>query len=521
MENKNNFFQLFQIKNLKKNMNYSCNIINEYRLSNDDIKYVFYPHENQYIDKNQKIIKLPFFVEDENNYISKIFFLEKLREQQIIYSIRYLQISCLKKIISKNFSSRNMKNPFKILLSTFFPIEKNIDATKKIIDILINNYDKNLDLIKNLNYFKNEKNKILFDIFDSIIKDDINNLCYLCLTTYPKNLLINNICQCKNPVHTECMIKLNNFKKISNCSICKSKYEINFFKNILYFPHNDFYPNINNKLIKVVDKTAKLKYAIIFKETQRIKILLEDSNDLNNDFGYGQNVLIFLIDLIFQSIINENCIFPQDYLEILDIIIATKKVDFFKKDISNKSCFFYISKIKNYSPLISSIIYIKINAAITESFYQNLESNFYLRNSIEDWLKIISFISEKPTNYKCNSCSTYWTKKNMIIFNEYCYICPICDININPFLYNPRIKKNLLKYISIKHINILFSDDKIICDKCFRYNENFCDFCLSSLCNNCSYNNYINYKNCLTCKKRLCDPDKDFYPNNFCKKCKC
>ncbi len=93
--------------------------------------------------------KLPI-LHYEDKLIDRDYFYITLRNNQIQYAIQYLQINALKKYLTRNFKNHLFNNPFHYLFRTFYPIDKNLEATIEIIKILIQNYDDYPDLIKEL-----------------------------------------------------------------------------------------------------------------------------------------------------------------------------------------------------------------------------------------------------------------------------------------------------------------------------------------------------------------------------------
>lgn len=50
------------------------------------------------------------------------------------------------------------------------------------------------------------------------------NLCTICLENNDNPLIFP--CNCKNPIHIDCLIKWISYKKKTNCEICKIEYKI-------------------------------------------------------------------------------------------------------------------------------------------------------------------------------------------------------------------------------------------------------------------------------------------------------
>ena len=356
------------IDELINKVDYTDLTINEPRINKDgrleDI--IFYPLGNIYYNLyNKKSFKLPLGI-DEKSKVEEKWFFSKLKEEQIKYAIQFLQIKALEKYIIKNYKTISFKNPFYYLFYTEYPINKNLKETKQIINILINNYDNYHELILNLRIPK-KTDKYILELLYSFLPDDDDNLCSICLKTEPKNMLINT-CVCKTATHAECLIKLNSYKKLDNCSVCKTKYNVSepiyrtmsglVIRDIkydeLYFPYNDLYyqPLINNTEIVKVSGMNRLTMAIVYLQTKRVEELLKDKeiiDGLSNYYfgydGYKQTPLHALCSGNLYS--NAHISFGDNmikYLKITKLLLDTKKININAKDIFNKTAIDYINE---------------------------------------------------------------------------------------------------------------------------------------------------------------------------------
>ena len=131
----------------------------------------------------------------------------------------------------------------------------------------------------------NKKNYLLIEYlkyYDSYCSDIC---CGICHSGRMKNLLVKNICLCKNYVHLNCVV--NNIKNdMIFCNICSFEYKINE-KNItnmdvdlIYFPYNFIYPSISSigSYIFVTDIYDKFIYAIKFLQASTLKFMIYNCN---------------------------------------------------------------------------------------------------------------------------------------------------------------------------------------------------------------------------------------------------
>ncbi len=127
-------------------VDYTDNTPNEPRYNKNNMitNFIYFPLGNIY-----PYGKLPI-LHWEDKTVDTDYFCTTLYNNQIQYAIQYLQINALKKYLTRNFKNNLFKNPFHYLFRTFYPIEKNLEATLEIIKILIDNYDDYSDLIKEL-----------------------------------------------------------------------------------------------------------------------------------------------------------------------------------------------------------------------------------------------------------------------------------------------------------------------------------------------------------------------------------
>lgn len=356
-----------------KYLDYSSKIPNEPRIKKDgnvdDI--IYYPLANTYYNiYNKELIKLPFVPIPENKQVEEKWFFERLYQQQIEYAIKFLQVESLEKHIKKNYKSLLLTNPFYQLFYVNYPIDKNIEASKQIIKILIDNYDDYYELITQITISKKEQEYIL-DLLYSFLPLDPDNLCQFCLQTEPKKMLI-NCCDCICKTHAKCLEKLNEFKPLKECSVCKSKYKINepvirtcsgiMIKpecEKIFFPFNDLYrePLLSNPYLHKFEGMSRLTMAIIYLQVRRVKELLEEKEILDglSDYyfgysGYKQSPIHALCTGNLYS--NAHYNFPtnsQKYLVILNMLLKTKKFDIKQKDAFGKIPMDYAEEHKLYS----------------------------------------------------------------------------------------------------------------------------------------------------------------------------
>ena len=295
--------------------------------------------------------------------VEEKWFYDRLTEQRIRYAIQYLQIYALQKYIIPNYKSIFMMNPFYDLFNIKYPIVKNTDAFIQIVKILLNNYEDYMDLISKCP--KTDKNKYIYEIIYSILPNDYNNICMICIHTEPLNELI-SACICKTSTHFGCLVQLIKTKH-TKCRMCLTEYRTNdqcwmskngirtqsVLDDRIYFPFDDVYyrPLSNDANLIKVSGITRLDFAIMFLQIERVKELLQDPEILNElpyhylgYDGYKQTPLIALCS----GNIGNNCHIKfgnnlQKYIAIVNMLIATKKIDIWHKDAFNKTCMDYIN----------------------------------------------------------------------------------------------------------------------------------------------------------------------------------
>lgn len=327
---------------------------------------VFYPLGNQYYNtytKDKKFIKIPAYATPDTNEIKKELFINKLNFDRISYAIKFLQVEALKKYVIKNYKSVLLSNPFSLLYFTFYPVNENMEATKEIIKILIENYDDYYELISNLGLLDKSK-EYIYDLLLSFLPNDENNICSICLTTEPKQYLINP-CLCKTPIHIKCILVIHTHKKLKNCSVCLGKYMINepIHRNLglmeppaidpaIFFPYHDFYyePLLNLPYPVKISGMSRLTMAIMYLQVKRVKQLLEEKEVLDNlgtyYFGYEPYKQTPIIALC-QGNMPSNCDISYGnnqtkYMQIIKMLLETKKIDLNVKDAFGKDYKDYI-----------------------------------------------------------------------------------------------------------------------------------------------------------------------------------
>lgn len=377
----------------------------------DTLKYYplgnFYP--NPYIKINNytqsvQLIQLPTILSSlKNSKVKKSWFYTKLQDEQIKYSIIFLQVEPLKKFISKNYKSIQIINPFYYLFETFFPVDKNMDMVKKIILVLIENYDDHLDLIRKITCSK-EKYYIL-ELLYGFLPVDPDNLCLICLETEPINQLI-NICNCKIPSHSKCLIKMNSYDKLINCKVCKSKCKINepywhTFSGViiksqidtrLFFPHNDLYyqPLSSSDTMIKVEQMDRLTFSIMYLQVDRVRDLLNEPEILENlptyyfgYSGYKQTPLIALAQGNMPT--NAHINFGNNkhkYIKIFTMLLNTNKINLNHIDAFDLKLSDYLidSKIKEFEILLANKKSFDIIISLsnkTFKFYADLNLKIY------------------------------------------------------------------------------------------------------------------------------------------------
>lgn len=328
-------------------------------------KTVYYPLGNIYYNVfNKEIIKLPYLNVSEKKEVDEEWFLTRLKDQQIEYAIKFLQIDALKKYIVKNYKSTLFGNPFIHLFYTKYPIDKNIEVTKEIIKVLIENYDDYDKLINEIGRVKDEQLYIMDMIYEMMPVDE-ENMCSICFQTEPKNMLI-KCCKCTTPNHARCLIKW--IEQKDKCMTCLTTYKINSpvyvtrsgivilpEKENVFFPYHDIYytPLINNHLEKY-SGMKRLEMAIMYLQVNRVKELLLEEDILNNlssfYFGYEpykQTPIHVLCTGNLHS--NAHIKFESNWISYYSIMICllnTNKFDLKQKDGFDKTPLDYVKSNK-------------------------------------------------------------------------------------------------------------------------------------------------------------------------------
>jgi len=325
---------------------------------------VFYPLGNMY-PFTKSIGKLPFLFNSDNIVLKKEYFCNNLYSQQIRNAIKYIQVDALKKYVIKNHTNVLLQNPFYNLLDTVYPIDKNLDATKQIIQILIDNYDDHYNMICNIAEYIKPEQEYIIELLYTFLPNDENNICIKCHHTEPKNTLI-CACLCKTPTHAQCLVKMLKYKKLDKCSECNSSYKLNepIYRTLsgidvketldktIFFPFNDMYyhPQVNTpSLIKFVGM-SRLTLAILYLQVERVEELLNDMEILDNlpnyyfgNEGLKQTPLMALAQGNMET--NAHISFGNNkkkYITIMEMLLDTKKINLSAKDIFGKTFYDYI-----------------------------------------------------------------------------------------------------------------------------------------------------------------------------------
>jgi hypothetical protein len=351
-----------------KYCNYENKTLNERRYDKigrlHDVEY--YPLGDVYPNLyNKNLLKLPRVFVEENKEVDEKWFLDYLTYQRIHYSIIYLQPEALKKHLVKNYKNILLGNPF-LLFTTAnmaYSIDKNADSVIEIINILVKNYDNYEELIEDI---PNENTEYIKSMIYDQIPDSNETPCYICLESRPFKRLIYP-CDCKNPIHVECLLQLEKHKRLDKCSICTAKYKINEpvwntnsgiiikeAKIETFFPHNDFYPIplSSSRSLHKVTGMDRLDFAIMYLQVDRVKELLQSEDillELKDHYlgykGYKQTPLIALST----GNIGDNCNinFGNNhiaYIRIISMLLKTKKIDIDAVDAFGKSAEKYIEE---------------------------------------------------------------------------------------------------------------------------------------------------------------------------------
>lgn len=532
-----------------KYLDYSNQIPNEPRIKKDGNidEIIFYPLTNTYYNiYNKELIKLPFVPTLENKQVEEKWFFERLYAQQIEYAIKFLQVESLEKYIIKNYKSLLLNNPFYQLFYVNYPIDKNIEASKQIIMILIDNYDDNYELITQITLPKKEQEYIL-DLLHSFLPLDPDNLCQFCLQTEPKKMLI-KCCDCICKTHAKCLEKLNEYKPLKECSVCKSKYKINepvirtqsgiIIKpeyEKIFFPYNDLYrePLLSDTSLFKFEGMSRLTMAIIYLQVHRVKELLEEKEILDRlaDYyfgysGYKQSPIHALCTGNLYSNAHYNfSTNSQKYLIILNMLLQTKKFDISQKDAFDMTPMEYVEKYKLY-PLknllfeyeISNRLELKISSTENNNIKLTLnhkENEYVLFNGVPKTKAYFIFEKRKlgkilytndkltPLTYKRYYRSNKIAKRIFVnldninkLSNGKIKLYHIFNKLELEIICNYLLKKNILHTIKIKLKtscdsidNILYLNYKKSEDKFNHYFNNYID----DLEYNKIYNNYELY----------------------------
>lgn len=409
---------------------YSDTVQNEPRYITDDklCDIVYYPLGNIYYSKiSSSLIKLPLILTNETSIVKKSWFLDRLHDYQIEYSIKYLQIESLKKYIIKNYKSVLFINPFYRLFYTFYPVKYNIEATEKIIKILIDNYDDHYNLIVNMIPPKKSDEYILDLIYDFLPIDE-DNLCPICLKTEPKEMLI-NCCSCKSGFHVGCLLKLNQYRNLNKCSICQSKYKINepvyrlrlssgCIEEPLFFPYNDMYNDLNSEAqLKKAKGLDRLSMAILYLQVERVKQLLEEKEILdqltNYYFGYHGYEQTPIHALCTGNLYNNAYYSLKDnstkYKTILKMLLDTNKFDIYLKDTFNKTAIMYANE--NELSELKQLLEDHINKKT-----RSIEFSYILDKSKNDKIVYTNNLSYRYKGYinKMKYCSNNASKRRVL-----------------------------------------------------------------------------------------------------------
>jgi hypothetical protein len=149
-------------------VNYTDTTPNEPRWNKNNklTTFIFYPFGNIY-----PYGKLPI-LSYEDKIVDRDYFCITLYNNQIQYAIQYLQPKALKKILTRNFKNHLFQNPFRYLVRTFYPVNKNLEAAIEIIKILIDNYDDYVELIKELYCPVESEQKYVLDILYTFLPNN-------------------------------------------------------------------------------------------------------------------------------------------------------------------------------------------------------------------------------------------------------------------------------------------------------------------------------------------------------------
>lgn len=212
---------------------------NEYNL--EELYHMFItnnkiPNEKRFLSLDKKESRL-FFPLD-NSYPTKIlphfsnyniiikqthkkeWFENKLKEHQMIYAVRYLQVEALSTFIIYEPSI----NLFAYLFDGNYPYQFNKESYLQIAQILIKNYLYFTDKIKDaISYNKNRSLDVISMLY-GLLPNDNEIICRFCLITEPSEDLFNP-CDCTTPIHYNCLALWITDNKYITCEICTKKYK--------------------------------------------------------------------------------------------------------------------------------------------------------------------------------------------------------------------------------------------------------------------------------------------------------
>jgi hypothetical protein len=207
-----------------------------------------------------------------------------------------------------------------------------------------------------------------------------SNTCRICLITEPKIYLL-KLCDCKTMIHVDCFNKWFTAQDESNhkkCEICNKKYKLNE-KNYgifglgskpiqderIYFPSNDVcpIPLFSRLSLKKYTGMSRLQMAINYLQTDRVRELLLEPEILEalptyfqNYEGYKQTPLIALCtgNIGDNYMIHLGCN-QVNYFEIINMLLATKKIDLKHKDAFGRTAIDY-AKENNIGSWLDDLI---------------------------------------------------------------------------------------------------------------------------------------------------------------------
>ncbi len=344
---------------------------------------IFFPKANIYpsFNNNSELLTLPYTGISKMSKVNIDWFLNLLKDQQIEYAIKYLQINALKQLLIPG-----EYNVFLHLINCKYPYEHNIEAYNEIILILLERCTNPVKQINELIQQKvniQETYKHIFELLFSLMPCNENLQCIICTLTQPEDYLI-KICNCTNLIHVICFEKWIEKSKLKKCTICNSIYKINdkcygqygisskpTIDERIYYPTNDIYymPLMRSLPLKKFKGIARLTMAINYLQVERVKELLQEKEILDtlpeyyHNEAYKQTPIITLctgnIGTNYMISMGNN---GQKYYEILVVLIGTKKINLEHKDEFNKSARYYaisqnIEWVLDQAILEASLIY--------------------------------------------------------------------------------------------------------------------------------------------------------------------